>query len=76
MKKKKSLYEEMKKFQAEKKSYIIILLVLGVLGLIFPVIPGLFLIGLAIALLSPRHGELILKKIKNMFDTIAANFRF
>lgn len=76
MKKKKSLYEEMKNFQDEKKYYIIVLLVLGVLGLIFPVIPGLLLIGLAIALFSPRHGEVLLKKIKNLFNTIAANFRF
>lgn len=76
MKNKKSLYDEMKKFQDEKKYYIIVLLVLGILGLIFPVIPGLLLIGMAIALISPKHGEIFLKKIKGWFNSIAANFRF
>ena len=76
MKKKKSLYDEMKKFQDEKKYYVIVLLVLGILGLIFPIIPGLLLIGLAIALISPKHGEFFLKKIKSMFNSIAANLRF
>jgi len=76
MKKKNSLYEEMKKFQDEKKYYTIVLLVVGILGLIFPIIPGLFLIGLAIALISPKHGEVFLKKIKRLFHSIAANFRF
>ncbi len=76
MKKKKSLYEEIKKFQDEKKLYGIVLLVLGILGLIFPIIPGLLLIGLAITLISPKHGEVILKKLKSFFNSIAANFRF
>ncbi len=76
MKKKKSLYEEMKKFQDEKKFYGIFLLVLGILGLIFPIIPGWLLIGMAVAIISPKHGEIILKKIKSFFNAIAANLRF
>lgn len=75
MKHKHSLYEEMKKFQEEKKVYIIVLFVLGGIGLIFPVIPGLMLIGLAIALMSPKLAEMLQAKIKRIIHLIAANFR-
>ena len=72
---KTSLIDEMKKFREEKKYYIIALLILGILGLIFPIIPGLLLIGLGIVLISPKHGETLLEKIKKWFDSILAIFR-
>lgn len=75
MKRKKSLYEEMKKFQEEKKGYFIILLALGVLGLVLPVIPGLWLIGLAVALVFPRCYEMLQQLIKKIINFVAANFR-
>lgn len=76
MKKKNSLYDEMKKFQSEKKKYIIALFILGILGLIFPIIPGLLLIGLGVALISPKYGEALIEKIKKGFNSLVANFRF
>lgn len=76
MKKKSSLIDEMKKFREEKKYYIIALFILGILGLIFPVIPGLLLIGLGIMLISPKHGEALLEKIKKWFNSILVKFRF
>lgn len=76
MEKKKSLFEEMKKFQGEKQYYIVALIMAGILGLIFPIIPGLLLIGMGIALLSPKHGDAFLTKIKNGFHWISAKFRF
>jgi hypothetical protein len=76
MEKKNSLYDEMKKFQSEKKNYVIALIILGVLGLILPIIPGLLLIGSGIALISPKYGEALLEKIKKWFNSLAANFRF
>ena len=76
MEKKKSLYDEMKKFHSEKKIYIIVLIILGVLGLILPIIPGLLLIGVGIALISPKYGEALLEKIKKWFNSLVANFRF
>ena len=76
MKKKTSLVDEMKKFREEKKYYIIALFILGILGLIFPVIPGLILIGLGIMLISPRHGEALLEKIKKWFNSFLVKFRF
>jgi len=76
MEKNSSLYEEIKKFRGEKKYYIIALFILGILGLIFPVIPGLLLIGLGIMLLSPKHGQALLEKVKKWFDSILVKFRF
>lgn len=73
---KKSLVDEIKKFQSQKKIYVIALFGLGALGLIFPVIPGLLLIGLGIALISPKYGETFLKKIKQWFHSVVAIFRF
>lgn len=66
-----SLNEEIKKFQNEKKKYFIILMILGFVGLIVPVIPGLLLISMGFALLKPNYGdELIVKlkaKLKSLF---------
>jgi uncharacterized protein YqgC (DUF456 family) len=76
MQKKTSLIDEIKKFREEKKYYIIALFILGILGLIFPVIPGLLLIGLGIMLISPKHGEALLEKIKKWVDSILVKFRF
>jgi len=70
MARKRSLYEEMKAFQREKKKYVIFLILFGLLGLIFPIIPGLFLIGLGIALISPRQGQALFDKIKDWFQSL------
>ncbi len=75
MRRRNSLYEEMKKFQEEKKVYFFLLLALGMLGLVFPVIPGLLLIGLAIALISPRYAEILQQWIKRVIDAVAASLR-
>lgn len=76
MKNKSSLIDEMKKFREEKKYYIIALFILGILGLIFPVIPGLLLIGLGIMLISPKHGEALLGKFKKWFNSFLVKFKF
>jgi len=64
MKKNKRLTDEIKQFQKEKKWYGTGLMSLGMLGLILPVIPGLFLIASGVALISPKYGEELLEKIK------------
>jgi len=71
--KKRSLYVEMKQFQGEKKYYIIALFLLGIIGLIFPILPGLLLIGLGIALISPKHGDALLERMKKLLKSITAN---
>ena len=70
MQKGKTLTEEIKQFQNEKKWYITVLLALGTLGLILPVLPGLFLIGLAVSLISPKYGDLFNKKIKEWIKSL------
>lgn len=76
MSKRNSLYEEMKNFQKEKKLYFFLLIVVGLLGLIFPVIPGLFLIAVGIALISPRHGDKILNRLKKWVKSFKTSYEF
>lgn len=76
MSKRSSLYKEMKNFQKEKKFYIFLLIGVGLLGLIFPVIPGLFLIGIGVALISPRHGEKMLNRFKKWLTSLKTSYEF
>lgn len=74
MAKQNSLLDEMKQFQSEKKIYVVVLILVGLLGLVLPVIPGLLFIGLGIALISPRHGTALFEKIKNWFKSTFSGF--
>ena len=67
MQKEKTLTEEIKKFQNEKKWYITVLVVLGTLGLILPFLPGILFIGLGISLINPKYGETFNKKMKEWY---------
>lgn len=64
MKDKKPLWREIQKFSGQKWYLAFILLVLGLFGLVLPVIPGLLLIGLAVFLIKPEWYE----KIKRRFN--------
>ncbi|NOZ60589.1 MAG: hypothetical protein GXO74_02800 [Calditrichaeota bacterium] len=68
-KKQRSLYDEIKEFHKEKKKYVIALFFFGILGLILPVIPGILLLGMGVALLDQKRGEELIKKIKDWFRT-------
>lgn len=61
---KKYLTEEIKDYQKDKKKLIPILIVLGLIGLIFPILPGLAILFISFLIISPRHGEEIIKKIR------------
>lgn len=74
MKKKYSLYEEMKDFNRKKKLYVIGLISLGILGLVLPVIPGLLLIGMGLTLLSPKYGSELIVKAKTWFKSLLPQF--
>ncbi|MDZ7263125.1 MAG: hypothetical protein ONB16_00980 [candidate division KSB1 bacterium] len=74
MKKKYSLYDEMKEFNKQKKLYAVILLVIGMFGLIFPIIPGLLFIGLAIALFSPQLATALMAKLRSWFKSLRLEF--
>lgn len=64
---KKSLTEEMKDYQQSKKRVIPMLIVLGSIGLILPILPGIAILFLGFLLFSPRRGEKIIKKIRSIF---------
>jgi len=61
---KKPLWQEIQKFSGRKWYLAFILLVLGLLGLVLPVIPGILLIGIAVFLIKPEWYE----KIKKRFN--------
>lgn len=64
---KKSLREEIKEFQKQKKFLVPGLIVFGLLGLVLPLLPGIALLFLAFLLLFPGQGNLVLSKIKMIF---------
>ena len=57
MKKKRKLRREISRFRKKKGGIAILLLILGVLGLILPVIPGLVFIALGCLFLFPKSSE-------------------
>ena len=58
------LFEEIRQFQKDKKKLIPALIVLGVMGIFLPVIPGLAALALAALLLFPRQSDKLIKKIR------------
>ena len=60
------LYREIVKFGKTKKLIAIPLIILGLAGLILPIIPGIALLVFAVMLLFPRDGDKIIQKIKQM----------
>lgn len=60
----KTLSEEIKEFQTGKKRLIPALIMVGVLGLFLPVLPGVAVLFLAFLLLFPKEGEAVIKRIR------------
>ena len=63
-----SLAEKIKKFQAKKKILVPLLLVLGLVGIVLPVIPGLALLFFAFLLLFPKLGPNLESRIARFKD--------
>lgn len=59
---KKPLWEDILEFSKDKYKIASLLVILGVLGLVFPIIPGLLLIGLGILIVKPEWYEKIKRK--------------
>ncbi len=59
----KALVDEIQTFQREKSRLIPALCVLGIAGLLLPVLPGMLFLALAFGLLFPREGERYLNKL-------------
>ncbi|MBI5413490.1 hypothetical protein HZA42_04050 [Candidatus Peregrinibacteria bacterium] len=51
------------------------LLCLGVIGLILPVLQGWILILVAIPLISPKHGKLMVEKLRFWKEKISQRFK-
>lgn len=67
---KKDLVEEIKDFRKNKKQLLPIIVVLGILGLFLPILPGVALLFFGFLLIFPREGENLLKKIRNKFKNV------
>lgn len=59
-----NLREEIRQFRKRKIRFAIPILILGVLGLVLPIIPGMALIVLAVLLLFPLQGKKWIESIR------------
>ncbi len=67
---KEDLVDEIRDFQKNKKKLIPVLVVLGILGLFLPILPGVALLFFGFLLIFPREGENLLKKIRSKFKNV------
>ncbi len=67
---KKDLVDEIKDFQKNKKKLIPVVIVLGIVGLFLPILPGVALLFFGFLLIFPREGEKLLKKIRSKFENV------
>jgi len=67
---KKNLVDEIRDFQKDKKKLIPVLIVLGILGLFLPILPGVALLVFGFLLIFPREGENLLKKIRSKYKNV------
>ena len=61
------LVEEIRRFRKNKSFLGIGLILIGLLGFILPIIPGLFVLGLGLWLLFPRKADQFLDKLRSFF---------
>lgn len=59
---KRPLWEDILKFSKDKYKIASVLLIVGILGLVFPIIPGVLLIALGILILKPEWYEKVKRK--------------
>ncbi len=67
---KKDLIDEIKDFRQNKKKLIPVVLVLGILGLFLPILPGVALLFFGFLLIFPKEGENLQKKIRSKFKNV------
>ena len=66
----KDLVDEIKDFRKDKKKLIPAVIVLGILGLFLPILPGIALLFFGFLLVFPREGENLLQKIRDKFKRV------
>jgi len=62
MENKKPLWQEIKDFSRHKYKWAVLFIILGLLGLILPVIPGILLLAVALFILKPEWYQKLKKK--------------
>ncbi len=67
---KKDLVDEIKDFRQNKKKLIPVVIVLGILGLFLPILPGVALLFFGFLLIFPKEGENLLKKVRSKFKNV------
>jgi len=60
----KSIREEIRSFRRTRPVLAIPVLIVGAIGLVFPVIPGLALLFLGLMLILPRTGDKLIRSLK------------
>jgi len=66
------LLKEIKKFRLLRKVVLIPILLLGILGLIIPIIPGLVFIYVFLVLINPEMADLIKDKCKDFLAFLSS----
>ena len=66
----KDLVDEIKDFRQNKKKLIPVVIVLGILGLFLPILPGVALLFFGFLLIFPKEGEKLLKKVRSKFKNV------
>jgi len=61
-----TLLDEILRFNEKKYYFLIPLLIIGVLGLLLPIIPGLLLLYFVLSIIAPEKANVIVQKIRNM----------
>ena len=67
---KKELVDEIKDFRKNKKKLIPVIIVLGILGLFLPILPGIALLFFGFLLIFPKDGDNLLNKIRIKFKNV------
>ena len=67
---KKDLVDEIKDFRQNKKKLIPVVIVLGILGLLLPILPGVALLFFGFLLIFPKEGDNLLNKIRSKFKNV------
>ncbi len=63
MTKKKPLWPEIKQFSSSKYKLATILIIVGLMGLVLPVIPGILLLAVALFILKPEWFEKLRSRV-------------
>lgn len=65
-----NLRQEIRQFQKKKMRFAVPIIIVGIMGLVLPVIPGIALILLGILLLFPLQGKRLIDRLRQYWHKI------